>query len=290
LNRFRALQSAPGAVLFYHRVADRYPNPWTISPKNFLRHLNWLQTRFAFVSLEETLRAQQSGIRPEPTVHITFDDAYAENSEVAIPELLRRGIPVSYYVTTWFVESQIPFPHDVLRGIPLQPNTIDDIRRYASSGVTIGAHSHSHVDFGKPLSKAELRREIVDVRKKLQDWTGQSIDSFAFPYGLQENISQAAIDAVFEAGYQAFLSTTGGFNFPGGDDRHVQRIHGDKGMAALMNWLTFDPRKTMRPTPIRYTRPLDPQGPSDEPKAQPHAASTAIPLPIPVATPWSAPC
>ena len=58
---------------------------------------------------------------------------------------------------------------------------------------------------------------------------------------------------MFESGFLAFVSAAGGFNFPGGDHRHVQRIHADPGMAALTNWLTFDPRKTMRGSPIQYS-------------------------------------
>jgi peptidoglycan/xylan/chitin deacetylase (PgdA/CDA1 family) len=255
VQRFRNRRAFPGAVLFYHRVADTHPNDWTISNHNFVRHIDWLSEQFQFVSLEETLDAQRDGARDQPTVHITFDDGYADNLRVALPELIRRAIPTTYFVSTRFIEDQVPFPHDVDRGFPLATNSIDDVQSLADAGITIGSHSHSHVDFGRPLTPSELRREIVDVRKKLQDWTGQSIDYFAFPYGQPANISQAAIDVVFEAGYRAFVSASGGFNFPRGDSHHVQRIHADPGMAALMNWLTFDPRKTMRPSPIQYVVP-----------------------------------
>jgi peptidoglycan/xylan/chitin deacetylase (PgdA/CDA1 family) len=252
-RRFSDRKSFPGAVLFYHRVADSFPNSWTITNKNFIRHLDWLEEHFDFISLDETVSTQQLGSRERATVHITLDDGYADNMTNALPELIRRGIPTTYFVATKYIEEQIPFPHDVAQGHPLAPNTIDDIRCLADAGIVIGAHSYSHLDFGIPLSRAVLVREIVDVRKKLQDWTGQRIDYFAFPYGLPGNIAQAAIDVVFEAGYKAFMSAAGGFNFPGDDHHHLQRIHADPGMAALINWMTFDPRKTMRPSPIRYS-------------------------------------
>lgn len=251
-QRFLSRKTFPGAVLFYHRVADSHPNPWTISCSNFRKHLDWLKDRFLFVSLEETIASQRAGMREQPTVHITFDDGYSENALVALPELIRRAIPTTYFVCTKYIEEQIPFPHDLERGTPLPPHTLDELQAFADAGITIGAHSHSHVDFGQPLSRADLQREIVDCRKKLQDWTGQPIDYFAFPYGLPANISQQAIDAVFDAGFKAFMSAAGGFNLPGQDWHHLQRIHADPGMAALMNWLTFDPRKTMRPSPITY--------------------------------------
>lgn len=253
VNRFRSLSSFPGAVLFYHRVADTVPNSWSISSRNFIQHLDWLGERFDFVSLEETREAQISGTRSRATVHITFDDGYSENWLVALPELVRRGIPTTYFVSTHYIESGEPFPHDVAAGAPLRPNTLAEIQSMVEVGITIGAHSHTHVDFGQDLSDATLRREISDVRKKLQDWTGQPIYYFAFPYGLPSNVSQRAIDIVFESGFLAFVSAAGGFNFPGGDHRHLQRIHADPGMAALTNWLTYDPRKTMRGSPIQYS-------------------------------------
>lgn len=255
IRRFSARKCFPGAILFYHRVADNVPNDWSISNRNFLKHLDWVKQHFEFVSLEETISSQKLGTRERPTIHITFDDGYADNMLVALPELIRRGIPTTYFVTTQFVEEQIPFPHDVARGFPLAPNSIDEIRCLADAGIVIGAHSHSHLDFGKPLSRSVLVREIIDVRKKLQDWTSQSVDYFAFPFGLPGNIIQGAIDVVFEAGYKAFVSAAGGFNFPGDDYWHLQRIHADPGMAAMINWLTYDPRKTMRPSPIRYSLP-----------------------------------
>lgn len=270
-KRFSARKSFPGAVLFYHRVADCVTNSWSITTKNFIRHLDWLQLNFEFATLDETVAQQKLGTRERPTVHITFDDGYAENMEFAVPEMLKRAIPFTYFVTTRFVEHQVPFPHDVAHGQPLAPNTIDDIRCLSEAGIVIGAHSDSHLDFGRPIPRTELIREIVDVRKKLQDWTGQSIDYFAFPYGLPSNIAQPAIDVVFEAGYKAFVSAAGGFNFPGDDHRHLQRIHADPGMAALINWLTFDPRKTMRPSPIHYTY------------SEPASSEPASPLPVDVA-------
>lgn len=253
VNRFRSLSSFPGTVLFYHRVADTVPNSWTISSRNFIQHLNWLGERFDFVSLDETRDAQISGTRNRATIHITFDDGYSENLLVAIPELIRRGIPATYFISTHYIESGEPFPHDVAAGTPLPPNTRAEIQSMVEAGITIGAHSHTHVNFGQNLSDETLRREISDVRKKLQDWTGQPIYYFAFPYGLPSNVSQRAIDMVFESGFLAFVSAAGGFNFPGEDHRHLQRIHADPGMAALTNWLTFDPRKTMRGSPIEYS-------------------------------------
>ena len=242
----------PGSILFYHRVATHSMNGWSIQKRNFERQLDWIIANASPASLNEIRESQLLGMRARPMVAITFDDGYGENCEYAIPALIERGFPCTYFVATHFVETGEPFPHDVARGVPLRPNTIDEIKNLADQGIEIGAHSHTHVDFGRPLSEAELRAEITDVRKRLQDWTGQCIDCFAFPYGLKQNISQEAIDVVFDSGFKCFVSAAGGLNWPGQDANHLQRIHGDLGMAAFKNWLTFDPRKVRAKSPIEF--------------------------------------
>ncbi len=245
-NRF------PAAVLFYHRVTKQSMNGWSIPKWNFERQLDWISKNASPASLDEIRETQLLGSRDKPMVAVTFDDGYGDNCEYAIPALAERNIPCTYFVSTHFVESGEPFPHDVACGVPLRPNTVEEIVRMANQGIQIGAHSHTHVDFGRPLSRLELRMEITDVRKRLQDWTGQPIEYFAFPIGLRQNISQEAIDVVFESGFKCFLSAAGGMNLPGQDANHLQRIHGDPGMAAMKNWLTFDPRKIRAKSPIEY--------------------------------------
>lgn len=242
----------PASVFFYHRVATHSMNGWSIQKKNFERQLDWILKNASLVSLDRVLDSQILGTRAEPMVAITFDDGYAENCEHAIPALIERSIPCTYFVATHFVETGTPFPHDVACGAPLRPNTIEEIISLADQGVQIGAHSHRHIDFGRPLSDEILRAEITDVRKRLQDWTGQAIDYFAFPFGLKHNISQEAIDVVFESGFKCFVSATGGMNWPGQNANHLQRIHGDRGMATLKNWLTYDPRKIRAKSLIEF--------------------------------------
>ena len=254
-HSFVNLNKFPAAILFYHRVTTHSLNGWSIPKWNFEQQLDWISKNASPASLDKIRETQLIGARDKPMVAITFDDGYGENCEHAIPALIERKIPCSYFVSTHFVETGEPFPHDVACGVPLRPNTVDEIAKMASQGIQIGAHSHTHIDFGRSLSRAELRCEITDVRKRLQDWTGQSIDYFAFPIGLSRNISQEAIDVVFESGFKCFLSAAGGMNLPGQDANHLQRIHGDPGMAAIKNWLTFDPRKIRAKCPIQYEPP-----------------------------------
>ena len=88
-----ARNSEPVHVLFYHRIADCDPNPWTLHCKKFAKQIRWLQSRFEFVSLSEAQARIASGKNRWPSVCITFDDGYSDNCDFAIPLLLREKIP-----------------------------------------------------------------------------------------------------------------------------------------------------------------------------------------------------
>src|SRR5262245_58709714 len=77
----------PVRILFYHRVAGEFLNPWTMRPKTFAAQIDWLLKRFDLVSLAEAQARIASGCNRIPTASITFDDGYADNLQTAIPLL-----------------------------------------------------------------------------------------------------------------------------------------------------------------------------------------------------------
>ncbi|HEV3021333.1 MAG TPA: polysaccharide deacetylase family protein, partial [Pirellulales bacterium] len=176
-------------------------------------------------------------------VSVTFDDGYADNCKAAIPLLLSERIPCTYFVSVANVFKGLPFPHDVARGMPLAPNTLDQLRAMASAGVEIGAHTRTHADLGKLADPTRLHDELVTAGEELQSAIGRPVRYFAFPYGLHANLNPLAFQMAYEAGYDGVCSAYGGYNFPGDDDFHLQRIHGDDDLLRLANWVTVDPLK-----------------------------------------------
>ncbi|PQO45550.1 polysaccharide deacetylase family protein [Blastopirellula marina] len=247
-TRFRAVQSrvgmAPVMVLFYHRVADHDLTPWTITNDDFRRHLDWLQAKFELVSLAESQRRIATRFNMRPCVSITFDDGYAENCDQAIGELNARQIPATYFVTLANVVSGEPFPHDVKLGMNAPPNTIDQLREMVAGGnIEIGGHTRTHADLGAIHDPDKLQDEVIDASQELGELVGQSIRYFAFPFGQCANLNDVAINMLRKHGILGFCSAYGGYNFPGDDPYHIQRIHGDRELSRLRNWLTVDPRK-----------------------------------------------
>jgi peptidoglycan/xylan/chitin deacetylase (PgdA/CDA1 family) len=238
-----ARQRTPIISLFYHRIADDAATEWTMPERTFIEQVAWLKQNFELISMQEAQRRLRSGINTRPALHITFDDGYADNCRAAIPWLIKERIPCTYFVTVQNIMEGRPFEHDLKLGCNLPPNSLDEIRAMAAAGIEIGTHTYCHPDLGKMTDSAELNREIVIARHELQEALGREIRYFAFPFGQHANLSCHAFELAARSGYEGVCSAYGGYNFPGDDAFHVQRIAAVNELLRMKNWLNADPRK-----------------------------------------------
>ncbi len=245
-RRLRARRRVPIALLFYHRVADNQATQWTVSNRQFAAQIDWLRQTFELISLEEVQRRLRHG-NDRPAVHITFDDGYADNCRSAIPLLLRERIPCTYFVALQNMLEGRPFDHDLKCGRRPEVNTLEQVRAMAAAGIEIGAHAYCHRDLGKISDPGLLAREIVSVRGELAAAVRRPVRYFSFPFGQHANLSRAAFAMAADAGYEAVCSAYGGFNYPGDDPFHLQRMPADNEILRLKNWLSGDPRKLSVP-------------------------------------------
>jgi len=238
---------APVVVLAYHRVAADQATPWTVSDRMFARQIDWLADRFDVISLEEGQRRLRTGDNWRTAVSITFDDGYADNCRHAIPLLVKWRLPCTYFVTVENVLHGRPFAHDLALGQSLLPNNVEELRAMAAAGVEIGAHGYEHTDLGQIEDPAALHRQLATARQCLQTLLGCPVRYFAFPFGQYRHLSVAAMDMARASGYAGVCSAYGGYNFPGEESFHLQRIPVDNSMAQLKNAVTLDPRKIRTP-------------------------------------------
>ncbi len=236
----------PIVVLYYHRVADRSPVPWSLTNDQFAAHIDWLQRHFEMISLGEVCRRVAEGRNSRPAVHVTFDDGYAENCDRALPLLIDRQIPCTYFVTLENVNHGKSFDHDLQAGHEFPVNSIEQLRQLANQGIEIGAHTRTHPDLGQVESLEQIYDEIVTARHELADRLGRDVRYFAFPFGLPANLCGAAAAMAKADGIECVCSAYGGFNFPGDDAFHVQRCHGDRELSRIRNVVTLDPRHVFR--------------------------------------------
>ena len=242
MRQRKSSKTVPIFSVFYHRVADTHPNPWSMNVASFKEQILWMKDRFDMISLDEVQRRIRSGVNERPAISITFDDGYAENCEFALPFLIEQQVPVTYFITTEHITKQIPFPHDVEAGVELPINTVESLKALANAGIEIGAHTRTHPDMGAVSDPAEIFDEVIAGTREMESLLGIKMRHFAFPFGQYVNLNVDAFMLLKQQGFESVSSAYGGWNEVGGDSFHIQRVHGDPDFTRMKNWLTYDPR------------------------------------------------
>ena len=243
---------APIVGLYYHRVADDAANPWTTSNAEFRRHIAWLEQRFELISLEEAQRRIRSRRNERTAVTITFDDGYADNCDEALPLLVEKNIPCTYFVTTDAVLEGKYFEHDIRMGNKLRPNSLAEITRLAEAGVEIGAHTRTHANLGAIDNEQTLYDEVVRSGEQLQAALETPIRYFAFPFGMHANLNAKVFDMAHSAGFEGVCSAYGGYNYPGDDAFHIQRIGADGPLVRIKNSTTHNALRHLKAKRFEY--------------------------------------
>ncbi len=173
-------------VLTYHLVGERRRGvepTLTVTPRQFEEQLEWLQQN-GYSTITATQLDAILGKRdqmPERAVMITFDDAYAELCDVALPALRSRGFTATVFVVTNLIGTTNSWDEKIgWRTLPLM--TRDQIRFWDAQGIEFGAHSNTHPDL-QSLSEHELHEEFAKSRKTLGAILNRDVISCAYPYG-----------------------------------------------------------------------------------------------------------
>ncbi|MGF1432071.1 polysaccharide deacetylase family protein [Kitasatospora sp. LaBMicrA B282] len=183
-------------ILMYHSVAEEDEDPYllTVGPERFAEQMRWLAARgWRGVSMRELLAARAAG-RRDRLVGLTFDDGYADFARQAVPVLRSYGFTATAYVVAdrlggdnfWDVKG----PRKALL-------TVEQVRELAGTGWEIGSHGLTHLAL-PGLPAEQLRAEVRESRRGLEELLGAPVGGFCYPYGA---VDEPAIRAVEEAGY-----------------------------------------------------------------------------------------
>ena len=193
-------------ILMYHRITDE-PNPalarWAVSPAAFERQMTFLRRRgFHTLSMHQLVDARRRG-RPlagRPVV-LTFDDAYVDFLEHALPVLRRKGFDATVFVPTGHLGGVAEW--DSHAGPPAPIMDRAELADVAGLGVELGSHLHTHRRVDE-LSFDDLLHEAVTSRRILAEVTGTTPAVVATPYGV---LDEPAMSVLRTAGF-ALVATT----------------------------------------------------------------------------------
>ncbi|MDQ6925585.1 MAG: polysaccharide deacetylase family protein [Candidatus Eremiobacteraeota bacterium] len=128
-------------ILCYHGFSLDDEHVWTpglfIAPATLKRRLEHLRARgYPVLPLDEAIRRLAAGDLPDASVVITIDDGFAGTHSVALPLFKAFAVPVTLYLTTYYVEHQSPIYNLSLRYLLWQGrNTPIDLSELNVAGV-----------------------------------------------------------------------------------------------------------------------------------------------------------
>jgi len=190
-------------ILMYHQVGRFAPmrrhRANYCDAGRFARQMALLQAaRCAVLDLDTALAALR-GERPLPprAVVLTFDDAYVNFLENALPVLRSHGFPaVVYAISGWLGRRMTWSAPEPGRERPLLMDA-RQLRGIVAAGITIGSHTRSHARLGG-LRAQEQRRELADSRAALEDCLGAQVRHLCYPFGSFDAVS---VEQAAAAGY-----------------------------------------------------------------------------------------
>lgn len=174
LDRFHKPRPGP-RVLIYHQVGTGLGAQMGVTVDDFEWQLQWLAKNRSVVSLDEAIDRWDD---PESSdlVALSFDDGFSDTFTTAFPRLVDHAFPFALFVASGIIGQ----PDWEGRGRPLD---WDQIGQLHSSGlVTLGAHTHSHVDLRRS-SVAHAAREIALSDQEMLKQVGVRPRHFAYPWG-----------------------------------------------------------------------------------------------------------
>ena len=91
----------PFAVIMYHSISAEGGN-WAIHPDRFAEQIRYLRENYPIIRLSDA-SAYLAGSTGERCIAVTFDDAYTDCLESALPVLQPKSIPFTVFVPTRFI-------------------------------------------------------------------------------------------------------------------------------------------------------------------------------------------
>ena len=77
----------------------------------------------------------------------------------------------------------------------------EQMKEMSRSGITFGAHTHTHQALSSLKAPAALQEEVSRPKELLERHLGGQIAAFAYPYGEPDDFSAQSVEAIKSAGY-----------------------------------------------------------------------------------------
>jgi peptidoglycan/xylan/chitin deacetylase (PgdA/CDA1 family) len=191
------------SILMYHQVGEFAPmkahRANYCDHRRFARQMAFLRhAGFRVIGLDRALACLRGEVpTPARAVVLTFDDAYENFADYALPVLAHHGFPATVYaISGWVGRRAEWFAKDPDRPVPMLMDA-GRLRQIRASGVTVGSHTVNHLKLAE-VTPAVKREELAASRAALEDLLGEEVRHLCYPYG---SLDVDAVRAAAETGY-----------------------------------------------------------------------------------------
>jgi peptidoglycan/xylan/chitin deacetylase (PgdA/CDA1 family) len=190
-------------VLFYHKIREPRPEARSINlyvpPARFAQQMRFLYQRgYQSIPLEAAVENIRNGQPLAPkSVAITFDDGYLDNYENAFPILKKHNFTATVFMATAFAGRDTDWPHS-RENLPERLMSWENIKEMAHNGISFGSHTCNHWNLNR-LSADDVRFELTESKKHLENELQRQITTFCYPYG---EYNPQVVEMVKNSGYR----------------------------------------------------------------------------------------
>ncbi|MGA2422327.1 MAG: polysaccharide deacetylase family protein [Candidatus Acidiferrum sp.] len=188
-------RAVPGRcmVLYYHSVPGD-------QRARFARQLDVILRHAQTIDVTRPIALRPGG----RYAGITFDDAFENFIDEALPELRKRNMPSTMFVISGGLGKGFgPAGHAE------KVMSAEQLRSLPEELVSIGSHTVSH-PFLPELSAELARGELLESKGALESLLKREVSTFSFPFG---GFSAGLVQLCREAGYQRIFTTLPSFAF-----------------------------------------------------------------------------
>lgn len=167
-------------ILLYHRILPEEDDLSMVSPeervfsvkeKEFAKQLDYLYSNgWKTLNLSQLLEYLQAKTPfPDKSQILSFDDGNQTDYTVAFPLLEKFGFKATFFLTSDFIDK----PGHLQKS---------QILEMSQAGMEFGSHGKTH-KFLSTLNDDELKSELLDSKKMLEEIIGKEINLLSLPGG-----------------------------------------------------------------------------------------------------------
>ena len=167
-------------VLMYHKILPGNPDGLTVTCDMFDLQLMYLKEKgYQAISFKTLKTLQRDGVPlPKKTLILTFDDAYTNFREHALPLLQKYNFTATVFVPVAFIGKTNIWDN----GNEAIMNDADLKRISLNEGIEIGLHSFLHRSY-RDLEADDMLEDLKNCRETLGFYGIPYVDVLAYPFG-----------------------------------------------------------------------------------------------------------